>query len=85
MEYFYFFLFVAFLVGMLVLLSRIEARAKRRQRKAAYDLLEQPDPSDREIRQVIKGLKLYEGRWRKDKELTQLVARLAERLKSPRD
>ena len=80
MDYFYFFLFVAFLIGVLVLLARIEGRVKRRVRKAAYDLLEEPDPADGEIRQVIKKLKLYEGRWRKDKEFGQLIERLAARL-----
>jgi ABC-type multidrug transport system fused ATPase/permease subunit len=84
MEYLYFALFVVFLVAMLVLLSRIEARAKRRQRKAAYDLLERPDPSEKEIRQTIRGLRLYEGHWRKDKEFSQLAARLKERLRSAR-
>jgi hypothetical protein len=82
MEYVYFFLFAAFLIGMLVLVARIEARSKNRQRKAAYDLLEKPDPSIMEVRQVLKGLRLYGGRWRKDKEFQQLIARLEERLRS---
>jgi hypothetical protein len=82
MEYVYFFLLVAFLVGMLVLLSRMDARAKNRQRKAAYALLEQPNPSGNEIRQVLKGLRLYGGRWRKDKEFQQLTVRLEERLRN---
>ena len=85
MEYFFFFLFIAFLVGVLFLLTRMEARAKRRYRKAAYALLEQPDPSRSDIKQVLKSLRLYGGRWRKDKEFIQLIARLEERLKTAKE
>jgi hypothetical protein len=81
MDYFYFSLLVAFLIGVLVLLFRLEKGEKRRQRKAAYDLLERRGASAGEIKQVLKGLRLYGGRWRKDKEFVQLIARLEERLK----
>jgi hypothetical protein len=82
MEYFYFFLFIAFLVGTLIFLTRMEARAKIRQKKAAYELLEQKEPSTQEIKRVLKGLRLYGGRWRKDKEFQQLIVKLEERLKN---
>jgi hypothetical protein len=82
MDYVYFSLFAAFLVGVLILLTRMDARVKNRYRKAAYDLLEQPSPSGQEIRKAIKGLHLYSGRWRKDKEFRQLIVRLEEKLRS---
>jgi len=85
MDYFYFFLLLAFLAGALFLLFRLEGREKRRQRKAAYNLLERRDASAREIKQALKSLRLYGGRWRKDKEFIQLIARLEERLKNARD
>jgi len=85
MEYFYFFLFIAFLVGVLILLTQMERRAKNRYRKAAYAMLEQPDPSSKDIKAVLKSLRLYGGRWRKDKEFMQLIARLEERLKTVRE
>jgi hypothetical protein len=81
MDYLYFFLLVAFLIGVLFLLFRLEKQAKRQQRKAAYELLERRDASAKEIKQVLKALRLYGGRWRKDKEFLQLIARLEERLK----
>jgi hypothetical protein len=81
MDYFYFFLFVVVLVGALVLLMRIDARIKRRYRKDAYTLLEDPSPSAADVRRTIKGLRLYGGRWRRNKEFIQLTERLIERLK----
>ena len=82
MNYLYFFLLVAFLAGLLVFLFRLEKQAKRRQRRTAYDLLEKKNPSTQEIKQALKGLRLYGGRWRKDKEFLQLILRLEERLKN---
>ncbi len=85
MEYVYFFLFLALLVGALVFLSWMDRRAKNRHRKAAYNMLEHPDPSSKEIKQVLKGLRLYGGRWHKDKEFLQLIDRLEERLRNARE
>ena len=85
MDYLYFILFIAFLVGILILLTRLEARTKRRKRKAAYDLLEQPAPSQKDILDTIKGLRLYGGRWRKDKEFIQLISKLQQRLKGEQE
>jgi hypothetical protein len=82
MDYLYLFLLVAFLAGMLFFLFRLEKREKYRQRKAAYDLLERHDASAQEIRKALKNLRLYGGRWRKDKEFLQLILRLEERLKN---
>jgi hypothetical protein len=85
MDYVYLFLLVAFLAGALFFLFRLEKQAKYRQRRAAYDLLEKKNSSAQEIKQALKGLRLYSGRWRKDKEFLQLIARLEERLKNARD
>ncbi len=85
MDYLYFFLLMAFLAGVLLFLFRLEGRAKRQQRQAAYDLLEKKDPSSQEIKRTLKGLRLYGGRWRKDKEFLQLIARLEARLKNARE
>jgi cbb3-type cytochrome oxidase subunit 3 len=80
MDYLFFILLVAFLAGLLYFLFRLEKQAKRQQRKAAYELLERQDASAKEIKQVLKGLRLYGGRWFKDKEFVQLIARLEEHL-----
>jgi hypothetical protein len=85
MDYLYFFLLMAFLGGLLAFLFRLEKQAKRQQRRAAYDLLEKKDASAKEIKQALKGLRLYGGRWRKDKEFLQIIIRLEERLKNARD
>ena len=76
MEYFYFFLFLLVMVALLILLIRVDRRTRNRYKKTAYRLLETDNPDTKEVRNTIKGLRLYGGRIRKDKESAQLVNRL---------
>jgi hypothetical protein len=79
MEYFYFALIIIGLVGIIFLLNRYEKSIKVRFKKTAYGLLEAERPDLKEVKQTIKGLRLYGGRWFKDKECIQLVARLQDK------
>ena len=76
MDYFYFGLIILGLVAIMYFLMRIEKGTKLKYKKTAYSLLENTKPGPQEIRDTIKGLRLYGGRWFKDKECTQLVERL---------
>lgn len=76
MDYFYFALIILALVGIMYLLIRLEKGIKLKYKKTAYGLLEKDRPDRKEIIDTIKGLRLYGGRWFKDKECSQLVNRL---------
>jgi hypothetical protein len=76
MDYFYFALLILGLVAIIFLLNRYEKRIKVRYKKTAYNLLDVERPDLKEIKDTIKGLRLYGGRWFKDKECLQLVSRL---------
>ena len=76
MDYFYFGLIILGLVAIMYLLIRFEKGTKLKYKKTAYDLLENAKPGPQEIRATIKGLRLYGGRWFKDKEAYQLIERL---------
>ena len=62
------------------LLNRMDKRTKNRYKKEAYKLLDTPDCTKKEITYTIKMLRLYGGRFRKDKEFIQLVNRLIDKL-----
>jgi hypothetical protein len=79
MDYFYFALIFIGLVGIAFLLNRYEKRIKVRYKKTAYSLLDAEMPDLKQVKETIKGLRLYGGRWFKDKECVQLVARLQEK------
>jgi hypothetical protein len=76
MDYFIFVLIILAVIGIIVLLNRYEKSIKVRYKKTAYNLLETERPSSKEIRDTIRGLRLYGGRWFKDQECVQLVNRL---------
>ena len=75
-----FVLFLALLVFLFVLLTRLENTAKKKTKREAYQLLDLPDPDLAALKNTIKYLRLYGGRWRKDKECIQLVRRLQDKL-----
>jgi hypothetical protein len=79
MDYFYFALIIIGLVGIIYLISRYEKGIKMRYKKDAYGLLEGYEPNPKKVRDTIKGLRLYGGHWRKDKECAQLVKRLQDK------
>lgn len=76
MDYFVFILIILALLGIMFLLNRFEKGIKAKYKKAAYGLLETSRPDPKVLRETIRGLRLYGGRWFKDKECTQLVDRL---------
>jgi hypothetical protein len=76
MDYFYFVLIILALVAIMYFLIRAEKGIKIKYKKAAYGLLEKARPEPKEIIDTIKGLRLYGGRWFRDKECSQLVNRL---------
>ncbi len=80
MEYLWFILIMIVLLLAIVGLNRMDKREKNKYRKAAYTLLETVNPDSKEIKNIIKGLRLYGGRWRKDKEFVQLIKRLQDKL-----
>jgi hypothetical protein len=80
MDYFYFALIVLALVAGWYLLNRMDKRTKNHYKKDAYRILDTNDASREEIRKTIKMLRLYGGRFRKDKEFVQLVNKLIDRL-----
>jgi hypothetical protein len=82
MDYFYFALIVIGLIGIIVIISRYEKGIKTRHIKDAYGLLETSEPDLKKVIDTIKGLRLYGGRWRKDKECVQLVKRLQDKFGS---
>lgn len=80
MEYVYFFGFVAVMVLLLVLLTRMENNAKKKYKREAYQLLETAGPDPKTIKNTIRHLGLYRGRWRKDRECFELIDRLKAKL-----
>jgi predicted Holliday junction resolvase-like endonuclease len=76
MEYVVFILIILAMVLIIFFLNRMERRIKAKFKKTAYGLLEAARPTSKEMRDTIKGLRLYGGRWFKDKECAQLVQRL---------
>jgi hypothetical protein len=82
MDYFYFALIIMVLVAIIILISRYEKGIKTRHIKDAYGLLETSQPDPKKVIDTIKGLRLYGGHWRKDKECVQLVERLQDKFSS---
>lgn len=80
MDYVIFILIILALVGAIFLLNRIEKNIKTKFKKTAYGLLETSRPTSKEMKETIKGLRLYGGRLFKDKECSQLVDRLLVKL-----
>jgi hypothetical protein len=80
MDYFYFALIVLAMLAAWFLLNRMDKRTKNKHKKEAYHLLDTPTATKKEITYTIKMLRLYGGRFRKDKEFIQLVNRLIDKL-----
>jgi hypothetical protein len=85
MDYFIFILIILVLCGIIYILNRFEKRIKTRFKKTAYGLLEDSNPDPKVVRETIRGLRIYGGRWFKDKECTQLVDRLVVKYNSLED
>jgi cbb3-type cytochrome oxidase subunit 3 len=82
MDYVWFVLFILFLALILFVLNKMDRINKNKHREAAYTLLETVDPDPKEIRDTIKGLRLYGGRLRKNQEFMKLIRQLQDKLAS---
>ena len=80
MEYVYMVLFILVLALLLLGLNKLDARTKKKHKQEAYKLLEDSSPDVKKVKDTIKCLRLYGGRWKKDKEVVQLIERLQGKL-----
>jgi hypothetical protein len=80
MDYLYIILVIAVLGAAWWLLFQSEKKTKNKYKIEAYKLLDSPDATATEIKKHIKLLRLYGGRFRKDKEYIQLVEKLITKL-----
>lgn len=80
MDYVWFALIVLALIGAWLLVNRIDRRAKERYRRDAYRILDKEDPTEKEVKDTLRGLSLYGGRLKKDKEFDELKKRLYRKL-----
>jgi predicted membrane protein len=83
-DYFFFIAIILVLVGASLMLNRLEKKTKNKVKKEAYRLLDIPEPTRDEIIKNIKMIRLYGGRWFKDKEFKQLADRLIDKLEKTR-
>ena len=75
-----FIIFILAVVAALFLLHRSEAKTKNKHKMTAYNLLEEKNPDPKKIRETIKLLRLYGGRFRRDQEFQQLIKLLVDLL-----
>jgi hypothetical protein len=80
MDYVFFILFILALIAGFYFIRKSDIRTKNKYKLNGYHLLEEPHPDPKKIVETIKLLRLYGGRWRKDKEFVDLVRLLADRL-----
>ena len=80
MDYIYVALFIIILALALVGLNKLDASTKNKYKREAYKVLEDSSADAKKVKDTIKGLRLYSGRWRKDKESIQLIERLQKKL-----
>ena len=80
LDYVLYVLMIGVLVGIIFLLRKLENRDKNKYKKAAYNLLDDASPSPKEVKDTMRHLNLYRGRFRKDKEFTLLLKRLSDKL-----
>jgi hypothetical protein len=79
MDYFYFALIILALVAVFVFLMRLDNKAKNNYKTDAYELLENTCPDPKKVKNCIRGLRLYSGRIKKDKEAKELIGLLLDK------
>ena len=79
MDYLAFILIILILILLIVIINRSQTRSRDKHKIDAYRLLETPAPSAKEVKDTVKALKIYGGRWLKDKESIELVKRLQDK------
>ncbi|MBN1161777.1 MAG: hypothetical protein JXA17_07520 [Dehalococcoidales bacterium] len=75
-----FIVIILVLIGITVFLHRSEAKSKNKHKIAAYNLLEEKNPDPQKIKNTIRMLSLYGGRFRRDQEFDQLIRMLTDLL-----
>ena len=80
MDYVWLAVMILLLIGVMFLVRRFDKKAKAVNREEAYRVLDLQNPSEKELKNAIKGLHLYVGRIRKDKEFVALKERLVKKL-----
>jgi len=83
-DYFFFIGIILVLGAASYLLTRMEKKTKNKVKKEAYRLLDTPDAARADIIKSIKMIRLYGGRWFKDKEFKQIADRLIDKLENTR-
>jgi hypothetical protein len=83
-DYFFFIGIILVLGAASYLLTRLEKKTKNKVKKEAYRLLDTPEPARADIIKSIKMIRLYGGRWFKDKEFKQIADRLIDKLEKTR-
>jgi hypothetical protein len=81
-DYFFFIGLLLVLAGAYYLINRQEKKTKNKVKKEAYRLLDLKDPGQDELAKNIKLVRLYGGRWFKDKEFKQIANRLIDKLEA---
>jgi hypothetical protein len=66
-------LLILVLGSLAYLLYRMDVSAKNKHKMTAYNLLDEKNPDPKKIKNSIKMLRLYGGRWRKDPESMELI------------
>ena len=79
MDWVYFGLFIVALIVAIIFIVKLDTRTKNKYKTKAYELLEISDPDSKEVKDTCKGLRLYGGRIKKDKETRELIKRLLEK------
>ncbi len=79
MDYLLFALLILALIGAIVFLSKLDTKTKNKYKTQAYELLENSTPDPKVVKDTCRGLHLYSGRIKKDKEARELVKRLMEK------
>ncbi len=80
MDYVIFVLIILVLGGAFYWLHKADIKTKNKYKKEAYRLLDTDSASRDDILKNVKMLRLYSGRWKKDKEFLQLIDRLLTKL-----
>jgi len=71
---------IIILAVLIIGLPIVLAKAKKENKKGCLQLLKKSNPNPKDIKETIKGLNRYVGRWSKDEEAAQLIKRLMDKL-----
>lgn len=80
MDYVWFILIILALCGAWYTVNRFDKKAKARNREEAYRVLDLENPTEKEMKDALKGVHLYTGRYRKDKEFVDLRNKLSDKM-----